>query len=148
MGGTFAYRVEIAEIGAALSSGDAELWAAIVQDDRLWNDHVSQDVHRGVVSDSLRELIDGGALANQPAGYYVHAFQLLCAALGIRLAEAVVSTEQLAFEDDPFDIPFDDTASIRFARNGTGAPVVIFDVAVPQLTSLDEESPALVGYAR
>jgi len=130
-GGIHAYRVEVAEIGAAIGSGDVELLETMICNDDLWVDHVAGHVDRDSVSACLTELLEGGALAEEPQGDYAHAFQMLCATLGVKLPLTHNDAQQMSFDDDPFDIPFDDTARIRVSSDGTSATIVVFDAPAP-----------------
>lgn len=77
-----AYLIDLCEIGAARDSGDCELVATIIEEEHDEVEALSPVISRALLIKSLTELIDGGALAEQPAAHYVYAFALLCRHLG------------------------------------------------------------------
>lgn len=99
-----AYRIDVAEIGAAIGSGDRQLAQAIAADEHSWR--TMQGLDREKVTACLHELIDGGALAEEPAENYFHAFSLLCCALGDRLAAGQIDElARMSLGEDPFAVP-------------------------------------------
>lgn len=77
-----AYLIDLCEIGAARDSGDCELVATIIEEEHEEIEALAPIISRALLIKSLTELIDGGALVEQPAAHYVHAFALLCRHLG------------------------------------------------------------------
>lgn len=104
-----AYLVDVAEIGAALGSGDVELAHEI---DRS---AVPSTGDRRTTS-CIVELLEGGALFDHDAQFYVDAFALICRHFGEQATAAEIhALDGAARAQVPFDIPSDSaTTSLVF----------------------------------
>ena len=114
--------IEVAELGAALGSGDMELAEQIESDTVDLRTSASNTSAGQNVSECLRELLDGGALADENVQGYVDAFSLLCQNLGTTLAaEHTTAINESLFCDSPFDIPVDVNTSVIHLIEPSGA---------------------------
>ncbi len=102
-----AYLIDLCEIGAARGSGDFELVATIIEEEHDEIEALAPIISRALLIKSLSELIEGGALAEQPAAHYVHAFTLLCRHLGELVSPDKMADDLLdqATNSDALDLP-------------------------------------------
>ena len=97
-----AHLIDVAEIGAALGSGDIELG------NEIWTAHVATNTDRPhqEIFDCLHELLAGGSLAIHEPCWYTEAFSLVCAHLGTPVpAEWIDAVRGSALQELPFDVP-------------------------------------------
>lgn len=124
--------IDVAEMGAAIGSGDLGLAADIEREQRVWLELVELPSNEVCVRQCLHELLVGGALDGDNPHCYVDAFALLCRQLGDMLpANWSASSSEVGIEL-PFDVPM-----------GDGAPTIALIPAGQVPAALGQDETAL-----